>query len=62
MRRELEAVASEIWRLVEADETLRFDEIAVLVPDADAATYAAQLPAGTSRAHPTGCRHLAIAP
>ena len=27
-----EAVASEIWRLVEADETLRFDEIAVLVP------------------------------
>jgi exodeoxyribonuclease V gamma subunit len=51
VRRELEAVASEIWRLVEADETLRFDEIAVLVPETDAATYAAQLPAVFREGH-----------
>ena len=51
MRRELEAVASEIRRLVEADESLRFDEIAVLVPEADAARYAAQAPAVFREAH-----------
>jgi exodeoxyribonuclease V gamma subunit len=44
VRRELEAVASEIWELVRNDETLRFDEIAVLVPDANASDYLAHLP------------------
>ena len=43
VRRELEVVASEIWRLVEGDPGLRFDEIAVLVPDADAPTYLAHV-------------------
>jgi exodeoxyribonuclease V gamma subunit len=43
VRRELEAVASEIWRLVEADASLRLDDVAVLLPDADAAAYAAHL-------------------
>jgi exodeoxyribonuclease V gamma subunit len=51
VRRELEAVASEIWRLVEADESLRFDEIALLVPEGDTATYAAQVPAVFREAH-----------
>jgi exodeoxyribonuclease V gamma subunit len=51
VRRELEAVASEIWRLVEADDTLRFDEIALLVPDPDASTYAAQVSAVFREAH-----------
>ncbi len=51
VRREIEAVASEIWRLVESDDTLRFDEIAVLVPETDAATYAAQVPAVFREAH-----------
>jgi exodeoxyribonuclease V gamma subunit len=45
VRRECEAVASTIWALVKADESLRFDEIAVLVPPGDAAAYAAHLPA-----------------
>ena len=36
-RRELETIAAEIWRLVRADETLRFNEIALLVPGRDAA-------------------------
>ena len=38
-RRELEAVAAEIWSLVQRDETLRFDDFAVVVPPASAATY-----------------------
>jgi exodeoxyribonuclease V gamma subunit len=45
IRRECEAVASAIWSLVRADPSLRFDEIAVLVPPMDAASYAAHLPA-----------------
>jgi exodeoxyribonuclease V gamma subunit len=45
VRRELEAVASEIWRLVREDETLRFDDIAVLFPESDAQSYVAHLPA-----------------
>ena len=39
-RREVEAIASEIWRLVSEDDSLRFDDIAVLVPPSDAAAYA----------------------
>jgi len=42
VRRELEAVASEIWRLVREDESLRFDDIAVLFPEFDAQSYVAQ--------------------
>src|SRR5262249_18504231 len=51
VRREIEAVASEIWRLVEADESLRFDAIAVLVPEGNAAEYAAQVSAVFREAH-----------
>jgi exodeoxyribonuclease V gamma subunit len=51
MRRELEAVASEIWRLLERDETLCFDDIAVLVPDADVHAYLAHLTAVFREAH-----------
>jgi exodeoxyribonuclease V gamma subunit len=51
IRRELEAVASEIWRLCEVDERLRFDDVAVLVPEADEAEYAAQVPTVFREAH-----------
>jgi exodeoxyribonuclease V gamma subunit len=51
VRRELEAVASEIWHLVETDETLRFDEIGVLFPDADVSTYLAHFSAVFGEAH-----------
>ena len=51
LRRELEVVASEIWRLAEADDTLRFDDVAIVVPEADVQRYAAQLPAVFGAAH-----------
>ena len=51
VRRECEAVASAIWALVRADETLCFDDVAVLVPPGDAASYAAHLPAAFREAH-----------
>ena len=38
-RRELETVAAEIWSLVRRDETLKFDDFAVVVPASSAATY-----------------------
>jgi exodeoxyribonuclease V gamma subunit len=38
-RRELETVAAEIWSLVGRDDTLRFDDFAVVVPAASADTY-----------------------
>ena len=38
-RRELEAVAAEIWSLLRRDPTLRFDDFAVVVPPASAETY-----------------------
>jgi exodeoxyribonuclease V gamma subunit len=38
-RRELESVAAEIWSLVRRDGTFRFDDFAVVVPAASAATY-----------------------
>ncbi|HEY7373505.1 MAG TPA: exodeoxyribonuclease V subunit gamma [Polyangia bacterium] len=38
-RRELEDVAAEIWSLVRADATLRFDDVAVVVPAGSAGTY-----------------------
>jgi exodeoxyribonuclease V gamma subunit len=39
IRRELEVVAAEIWRLVGADPTLRFNDIAVIVPEAAKTSY-----------------------
>jgi len=62
VRRELEAVASEIWRLVEADETLRFDEIAVLVPAADEDGYVAQVPSVFREAYDLPHRASSTAP
>jgi exodeoxyribonuclease V gamma subunit len=50
-RRELEAVASEIWRLVESDSSLHFDDIAIVVPEADAQTYAAHFRGVFREAH-----------
>jgi exodeoxyribonuclease V gamma subunit len=38
-RRELETVASEIWSLLRADQTLTFADVAVIVPPAAAPTY-----------------------
>jgi exodeoxyribonuclease V gamma subunit len=38
-RRELETVASEIWSLLRADQTLTFADVAVIVPPAVAPTY-----------------------
>ncbi len=52
LRREIEIVANEIWSLVQSDEklaadggagSLRFHEIAVLIPDAAVDEYAAQI-------------------
>ncbi len=51
IRRELEAIASEIWELVVHDESLRFDEIGVLLPDAEAHAYLAHLSAAFGEAH-----------
>jgi exodeoxyribonuclease V gamma subunit len=51
VRRELEAVASEIWRLVEADRTLRFDEVAVVLPEVDLQAYLAHVPAVFRESH-----------
>jgi exodeoxyribonuclease V gamma subunit len=42
IRRELEAVASDIWRLLLEDPTLRFDDVAVVVPGDDFPAYASQ--------------------
>ncbi len=51
LRRELEAVASQIWDLVEKDKALAFDDIAVLVPETDADAYSAHLPGVFREAH-----------
>ncbi|MGD0530286.1 MAG: exodeoxyribonuclease V subunit gamma, partial [Polyangiaceae bacterium] len=51
IRRECEAVASAIWERMRGDESLRFDDVAVLVPPGDAAAYAAHLPAAFREAH-----------
>jgi exodeoxyribonuclease V gamma subunit len=51
VRRELEAVASEIWELVLENGTLRFDEIGVLLPDGETHQYLAHLPAVFGEAH-----------
>jgi exodeoxyribonuclease V gamma subunit len=51
IRRECEAVASAIWDLMRDDASLRFDDVAVLVPPGDAAAYAAHLPAAFHEAY-----------
>jgi len=62
VRRELEVVASDIWRLVVKDATLRFDDVAVLVPEADLAAYASQLPNVFREAHDLPNRIVGAAP
>ncbi len=51
IRRELEAVASEVWRLLERDQTLRLDDVAVLVPESEARAYLTHLPSVFREAH-----------
>jgi exodeoxyribonuclease V gamma subunit len=51
IRRECEAVASSVWQAVREDPTLPFDAITVLVPQGEAATYAAHLSAAFHEAH-----------
>jgi exodeoxyribonuclease V gamma subunit len=51
LRRELEVVASEIWRLLESSEDLCFDDVAVLLPEHEAGAYAAHLPLVFAEAH-----------
>jgi exodeoxyribonuclease V gamma subunit len=43
LRRELEVVAAEIWRLLRADPTLRLREVAVVVPEAQRDLYLSQV-------------------
>jgi exodeoxyribonuclease V gamma subunit len=62
VRRELEAVASEIWKLVERDQTLRFDDFAVLIPDSEAQTYLTHLPSVFREAHDIPHRFVDVAP
>lgn len=44
VRRELEVVAAEIWKLARRDPSLRLCDVAVIVPDAGKELYLAQLP------------------
>jgi exodeoxyribonuclease V gamma subunit len=51
LRRELEVVAAEIWRLVRADPTLRFNDVAVVVPESCRDAYLPQVGAVFGEAH-----------
>jgi len=51
LRRELEVVAAEIWRLVRADPSLRFNQIAVIVPEAGKDAYLSQIGAVFGESH-----------
>jgi exodeoxyribonuclease V gamma subunit len=51
LRRELEVVAAEIWRLVRGDPTLRFNDIAVVVPEASKEAYLSHVGAVFGEAH-----------
>ena len=51
VRRELEVVAAEIWRQVQSDPTLRFNDIALIVPESVKASYLAHLPAVFAESH-----------
>jgi exodeoxyribonuclease V gamma subunit len=61
VRRELEAVASSIWAAMEKDESLRFDEVAVLLPPGEAARYASHLPTVFREAHELPFQMMGIA-
>jgi exodeoxyribonuclease V gamma subunit len=62
LRRECEAVASAIWERVRQDPSLRFDEVAVIVPPGDAAAYAAHLPSVFREAHDLPLQILGLPP
>jgi exodeoxyribonuclease V gamma subunit len=62
LRRECEAVASAIWECMRQDESLRFDDVAVLVPPADAAAYAAHLPSVFREAYDLPHQMLGLPP
>ena len=51
VQRELEVVGNEIWRLVQDDPTLRFNDIAVLISRADQELYQAHIPAVFGELH-----------
>jgi exodeoxyribonuclease V gamma subunit len=51
VRRELEVIAGEIWRLLDADPTLRLNQIAVVVPEGSKASYLAHVGAVFREAH-----------
>lgn len=59
-RRELEVVASEIWRICERDARARFDDFAVFVPEADAREYAVLVPAVFREAHDIPFRTIGV--
>ncbi len=50
-RRELAAIGNEIWRLVRADDSLRFNDVAVLFPAASAELYQAHVAAVFGELH-----------
>src|SRR5262245_56242251 len=51
LRRELEVVAAEIWRMVRDDPTLRFNQIAVVVPEAHKDAYLSHVGAVFGESH-----------
>lgn len=51
VQRELEVVGNEIWRLLSDDDSLRCNDIAVLVSRADQALYQAHIPAVFGQLH-----------
>jgi exodeoxyribonuclease V gamma subunit len=51
VRRELEVIAAEIWRLVDADPSLRLNQIAVVVPESVKDQYLAHVGAVFAEAH-----------
>lgn len=62
IHRECEAVASAIWSRMREDESLRFDDVAVLVPPGDAAVYAAHLPSVFREAHELPYQMVSLPP
>jgi exodeoxyribonuclease V gamma subunit len=51
VRRELEVIAAEIWRLVDSDPTLRLNQIALVVPESVKETYLSHVGAVFAEAH-----------
>lgn len=58
VRRELEIVAAEIWAMMRADPTLRFNDIAVIVPEGTKASYLSHVRAVFGESH--GLPHSVI--